>query len=221
MSGKAIFINGSPRKNHNTHSLLENARRAAEDCGYETETVHLYDLNFRGCMSCFACKLKDSKTGGVCAVQDELLPVLERIMEADVLVIGTPIYFGNISGETQSFLERLLFPVLRYRKPEKGVRPRNLPKAKKVGLIVDMNVQAAYVEAVGYGRMISGITQNLETVLCDGKCEVLYSCDTYQFDDYSRYDVNMFSESAKRRQREKQFPKDLEKAYEMGKTLCG
>ena len=54
--------------------------------------------------------------------------------------------------------------------------------------------------------------------LC-GYNEVLYSCDTYQFSDYSRYDCNMFLEEKKREQKEKQFPIDLQKAYELGKRL--
>ncbi len=153
-------------------------------------------------------------------MKDGLRPVLESIMEADVLIVGTPIYFGNITGEVQSFLERLQFPVLRYRKPQKGVRPRNLPKPKKVGLIADMNVQEAALSYVGYDRLIGGIAQNLGVFLSDGKCPTLCSCDTYQFDDYDKYDVNMFSEPAKRKQREEQFPKDLEKAFELGKSLC-
>lgn len=59
---KALFLNGSPRKNWNTHKLLESAMKGAADAGVETELIHLYDAEFKGCVSCFTCKLKNSKT---------------------------------------------------------------------------------------------------------------------------------------------------------------
>jgi len=54
----AIAMNGSPRKKWNTATLLEKALEGAASQGAETELVHLYDLNYKGCISCFACKLK-------------------------------------------------------------------------------------------------------------------------------------------------------------------
>ena len=61
---QALFINGSPRKNGNTAKLLKRAMEGATEAGAETELINLYDrsLNFKGCMSCFACKLKGGKT---------------------------------------------------------------------------------------------------------------------------------------------------------------
>ena len=57
---KALFINGSPRKNGNTAQLLKRAMDGAREAGAEVELVNLYDrsLNYKGCMSCFACKIK-------------------------------------------------------------------------------------------------------------------------------------------------------------------
>lgn len=52
---KVIFINGSPRKGWNTHKLLESAMKGAADAGAETELIHLYDYEYKGCISCFAC----------------------------------------------------------------------------------------------------------------------------------------------------------------------
>ena len=64
---KAIFVNGSPRKKWNTFKMLESAMNGAQDAGAECEMVNLYDIDFKGCKSCFACKLKNSKTNSVCA----------------------------------------------------------------------------------------------------------------------------------------------------------
>ena len=57
---KALFVNGSPRKNWTTHKMLESAMEGAREAGAETELVHLYDAAFKGCVSCFACKVKGS-----------------------------------------------------------------------------------------------------------------------------------------------------------------
>jgi multimeric flavodoxin WrbA len=78
---KLLAINGSPRKKWNTAMLLENALEGAASKGAETELVHLYDLTYTGCTSCFACKLKGGKSYGKCAVNDGLTPVLEKIPE--------------------------------------------------------------------------------------------------------------------------------------------
>ena len=107
---KVIAVNGSPRKKWNTATLLEKALEGAASRGAETELVHLYDLNFKGCISCFACKTIDGPSYGRCAVKDGLAPLLEKIAQADAMVLGSPIYYGTVTGETRSFMERLFFP---------------------------------------------------------------------------------------------------------------
>ncbi|MGB7787695.1 flavodoxin family protein, partial [Methanoregula sp.] len=109
-----IAINGSPRKKWNTATLLRHALDGAASEGAETELINLYDLDFKGCTSCFACKLKGGKSYGKCAMLDELTPVLEKIEAVDALILGSPIYFGNVTGEMRCFMERLLFPYLTY-----------------------------------------------------------------------------------------------------------
>ena len=116
---KAIAINGSPRKNWNTVTLLKKALEGAESVGAETEMIHLYDLDFKGCSSCFFCKRKNSGFIGQCSMKDDLTPVLERAMASDVLLLGSPIYIGYITGEMKSFMERLLFMNLSYDSPSR------------------------------------------------------------------------------------------------------
>jgi len=65
---------------------LEGAREA----GAETEIIHLYDIQFKGCSSCFVCKLKGN-TVNKCAMKDALAPVLQKICECDALLLGSPI----------------------------------------------------------------------------------------------------------------------------------
>ena len=59
---KVLFVNGSPRKKWTTAKLLESAAQGAIDAGATVKLVHLYDEPFRGCVSCFACKLKNATT---------------------------------------------------------------------------------------------------------------------------------------------------------------
>lgn len=67
-----IAVNGSPRKKWNTATLLKHALEGGKSLGADTELVHLYDLDYKGCTSCFACKLKGGKSYGKCATKDEL-----------------------------------------------------------------------------------------------------------------------------------------------------
>ena len=69
---KVIAVNGSPRKNWNTTTLLQKALDGAKSKGADTEIIHLYDLNFKGCTSCFACKRKNNLNIGHCAMKDDL-----------------------------------------------------------------------------------------------------------------------------------------------------
>ena len=92
---KVMAINGSPRKKWNTSTLLEKALEGAASQGAETELIHLYDLDFKGCTSCFACKLKDGRSYGKCAMKDGLTEVLEKLFETNAFILGSPIYFGT------------------------------------------------------------------------------------------------------------------------------
>ena len=109
---KTVILNGSPRKNWNTAQLLKEARRGAEAAGAEVEYIDLYDLSYNGCRSCLACKRKNAPEPCKCYWKDGLSPVLERVWQADRLIAGTPIYYGEPSGGFRSFLERICFPAM-------------------------------------------------------------------------------------------------------------
>ncbi|HMK95066.1 MAG TPA: flavodoxin family protein [Candidatus Limnocylindrales bacterium] len=208
---KVIAINGSPRKTWNTATLLNEALKGAESKGAKTEIIHLYDLNFKGCTSCFSCKLKNSKSYGHCGYQDELKPVLDMIPEVDALIIGSPIYIGMLTGEMKKFLERLAFPYVAYDK----ARSFRFPKKMPVGLIFTTGAPEEYLQAAGTNQNISQ-TENLLKRF--GPVELLLSTDTYQFDDYSKYQQE-FDVKAKAERREKVFPLDCKKAFDLGIQL--
>ncbi len=122
---KIAAFNGSPRKNWNTATLLNKALEGAASQGAETELIHLYDLKYKGCISCFACKTKDGSSYGKCPVQDDLAPVFKKIEEADAIILGSPLYLGRVTGEMASFLDRLLFQYSVYSNPPQSLFPKN------------------------------------------------------------------------------------------------
>ena len=210
---KFLAINGSPRKKHNTAQLLEAALAGAASKGAQTELVHLYDLNFKGCVSCFACKLKDCQRPGICLRQDGLTPILEQAMAADALLLGSPIYFESVTGEMRSLLERLLFPVLTYTEGYKSLLERKIP----VGFIYTMNVTTQFMERANYLAALRFAEMDLERLF--GHCEALTANDTTQFDDYSKYLCTVFDPEQKKQARNEQFPEDKENAFALGNRL--
>ena len=132
---KALAVNGSPRANWNTATLLDETLAGCTSSGADTELVHLYDQHYQGCRSCFACKRIGGPSYGRCCAVDELTPVLQRAADADVLILGSPFYFHTETGEMRSFMERLLFPYLTYTPEHVSLFPGRIPTA----LIYTMN----------------------------------------------------------------------------------
>lgn len=207
---KVIAFNGSPRKKWNTATLLEKALKGSASQGAETELIHLYDLNFKGCNSCFACKIKGGESYGKCAVKDDLEPILKRIEDADTIILGSPIYFGTVSGEMRSFMERLMFPYLTYTNPLQSLFPKKI----NMGLIYTMNATEEQMKTFGFGQVLSFDKMVIEMIF--GVSESLYSFDTYQFKDYSNMVAHYFDPKMKAKRREEIFPHDCDKAFEMG-----
>ena len=207
---KVIALNGSPRKKWNTATLLEKALEGAASQGAETELIHLYDLNFKGCISCFACKTKGGKSYGRCAVKDDMTPVFRKIEKADAIILGSPIYFGNVSGEMRSFMERLLFPHLTYTDPPQSLFPRKI----KTGFVYTMNTTEEQMKERGYVQLFSLHEMVLRMIF--GASEYMCSFDTYQFDDYSKMVSGRFDPEKKAQRRREIFPKDCQRALEMG-----
>ena len=212
----AMFFNGSPRKNWNTAKMLESAAEGARAAGAETEMVNLYDFPFAGCKSCFACKLKNAKTNGICALRDNLRPILERARQADVLVLGSPVFFHYPTGVYRAFLERLAFPVYSYHY-ENGQPLVCRDKVIETANIFTMNCPKDMMERWNYPTFLQANTDTLATVF--GASETLYACNTYQFTDYSRYDMTLFTEEEKRAYRDAHFADDLAAARALGQRL--
>ncbi len=214
---KVIGINGSARKDWNTDTLVKKALEGAASAGAETELIELYAEPIKGCLECFACKRKGINTGGLCAIRDNLRPVLEKVLAADAVVLGSPNFFGYPSGMLRAFIERFLYPLTSYQ-VENGQIQRILGKRIiPAGIIFTMNADEAYYKAGGYEVSLGMTKSNLEFIL--GYAEQYNSYATLQFKDYSKMNANLFDGAERMARHETQFPIDEQKCFEMGKRL--
>ena len=215
---KVIVLNASPRKNFNTAQLLKEAKKGAESVGAEVEYIDLFDIDFKGCRSCYACKIKDSKTKGLCAFNDDLKPVLEKILNSKAVIIGTPIYCGDGTGVYRNLNERMIFAAIKYLKDENtGVMQRELDYNIPIGIINTMGATEEQYKRTYLPEMIEMNEFLMKTAF--GYCEVLNVFDTSHFNDYSKYNSNIFDIEHKKQIKENQFPKDMKKAFDLGKRL--
>lgn len=206
-------INGSPRKNWNTATLLNKVLEGAASRNSNTELINLYDLEYKGCTSCFFCKRKDQKHGK-CAMKDDLTPILEKLNTADAIVFGSPIYFMNITSGMAAFLERFLFSNTIYSTEIPTIYPRKISS----GFIYTMNITKEQIDERGIKMNLEVYQIVIQRVL-GLPPELLFSYNTYQFTDYKKYESSIFSEEEKERYKLKQFPLDCEDAFNMGKRL--
>lgn len=204
---KAIAINGSPRKRWNTAQLLEEALKGAESAGAKTELVNLYDLTYKGCVSCFGCKRKGAEPCR-CYQKDGLSPVLEKVFQSDILLLGSPVYFGDVTGEMRKFLERLAFITMTYDDYSVRLFEGHINSA----FFFTMNVKDEDMRA--YEPMMDNTLSMLKRL--GGRIEKYAAVNTLQFDDYSKYHAASFSEAEKRACHKQQFPKDKAAAFEIG-----
>ncbi len=212
---KVIGVNGSPRKTWNTATLLGKALEGAASCGARTEIVHLYDLSYKGCVSCFACKTPEGKSYGRCARQDGLTPLLGQIEAADGLILASPIYYGTVTGEMRSFMERLFFPFMTYTDPPGSLFPRKI----RTGFICTLGATEEMAKDRGFDRHIA--INEMFMRLIFGAAETLCSYDTLQFEDYSKVFAPRFDPEKKAQRRAEVFPTDCRKAFEMGARIAG
>lgn len=99
---KIVAVLGSPRLNGNSAIITERFLEAAEKAGAETRKFALNKMAYKGCQACMACK----RASDVCIVKDELTEVLQAVREADVLVMASPVYYGDVTGQLKLFIDR-------------------------------------------------------------------------------------------------------------------
>lgn len=211
MSG-IIAINASPRPNWNTGILVREAAEGARHAGAAAEVIDLYKLGkCSGCISCFGCKRENSL--GKCVYRDDLFPVLEKIREADGLILGTPVYLGEATAGFRALYERLIFQYITYKKEPRSYADRQIP----VLLIFTGNAPEAFFKGPVYGKLVENYQNTLNGFI--GPTKVLISADTLQVEDYSPFGWTMFDPEAKRKRREEVFPGERQEAFRIGAEM--
>ncbi|MBW2184319.1 MAG: flavodoxin family protein [Deltaproteobacteria bacterium] len=101
---KVVAFNGSPRKEGNTYQSLQVVMGELQKEGIETEMVQLGGTNIHGCIACYKCfKNKDKE----CSIKDDgVNDYIKKMMEADGIIIGSPVYFSNVTSEVKAFIDR-------------------------------------------------------------------------------------------------------------------
>ena len=210
MSKKIVAVNAGPRMGWNTETLITEASMGAESAGATVERFDLFRLEkYTGCISCFGCKKEKFK--GRCVCKDGLTPVLDAIRESDGLIIGSPNYLSEMTASFRALYERLIFQNLTYNLEKPCCNERQIP----VLLIMTSNAPDTM-----YRGLIRDYRQTLNRFV--GPTEVFVSGNTLQLKDYGKTDWEwtMFDPAAKMKRHENVFPKERQKAFEMGAALA-
>lgn len=211
---KIMIIDGGPRKTMNTAAMVEAFAKGVKSAGEEIEVKHirLYDLDYKGCVSCMACKVKNSKYTSFCAHKDGITEILKEAAFADGIAFASPIYFNDITAQLRAFMERLFFPWLSY-----NDYATHAPKRVPTAFIYTMNAPEEYLSVMEH---VFERIENTTTIFLQ-KPERIAALNTAQVKDYDRYDMAGFSKEGKRIWRETHWEEDLQSAFDAGRLMTG
>lgn len=208
---KVFALNGSQRKKGNTNALLNAALEGAREAGAETELIQLADLNFKGCRACYGCKLR-GKPVEYCVIKDDLQEVLKKAMECDLLLIGTPIHFGDITGEVRNFINRFIYPHLSY-----STGPHKFDKPVRSLMIYSGNVMEDQVKEGMYQKLTDDNKMWLE--MYAGPSEYFWAPETLMFNDLERYDGDFYKMPGILERRTPLFDENKAKLHDLVKAM--
>ncbi|WP_407374062.1 flavodoxin family protein [Methanobrevibacter sp.] len=196
---KTIVINAGPKRRDVNAKLAHSAAKGAESSGSEVEFVDLYKIDLRGCMSCLICNNNDDECK--CYWKDEISPLIERILDADSLIIAAPVFFSEPTSHYRALMERLIFCMVSYKIGNKFKGKVN------VGLFYTVNYPLDYFE-----KSVRPNLKQSEDLLemFNGDVEI----HTYQnISRLTAKDAEMLKE------KEEQLQRNLEETFEIGARL--
>lgn len=103
MSKKVLILSGSPRKNGNSDILCDEFMKGAIEGGNEVEKIRVAEKKIGFCMGCYACE-----PTGVCAIKDDMAEVLQKMIDADVIVLASPVYFYSVDAQLKALIDRTI-----------------------------------------------------------------------------------------------------------------
>ena len=114
MSKRVLILSGSPRKGGNSDLLCNEFARGACEAGHEVEILRVAALKIAPCSGCYFCRTH----GGKCAHADDMAQVLQKMIDADVLVLASPVYFYSIDAQLKAVIDRTVARWLEVRNKE-------------------------------------------------------------------------------------------------------
>lgn len=102
MSKKILILSGSPRKGGNSDLLCDEFARGAAEAGHSVEKLRVAEKSIRPCSACYYCR----DHGGACVHQDDMAAILQKMIDADVLVLASPVYFYSIDAQLKAVIDR-------------------------------------------------------------------------------------------------------------------
>ena len=102
MSKKILILSGSPRKGGNSDLLCDAFLRGAKEAGNEVEKIRIAEKKIGYCSACYYCV----QSGGVCAKKDDMTELLQKMIDADVIVLSSPVYFYSIDAQLKAVIDR-------------------------------------------------------------------------------------------------------------------
>ena len=103
MSKKILILSASPRKGGNSDMLCDAFAKGAREAGHTVEKIRVQEKKIAPCLACYGCR-----GTGVCVQKDDMADILEKMVEADVLVLATPVYFYSMDGQLKTLIDRTL-----------------------------------------------------------------------------------------------------------------
>ena len=170
---KIVVLQGSPRKMGNTQFLVEGFKEGAEKVGHSVEILNVGNMKVAGCLGCEYCHTKGN---GECVQKDEMQNLYPRLMEADMIVFASAVYYFNFTGQLQNVISRFY---------SKGTMP-----AKKYALIVSSYSPDVYSGIVETYKHIVNYSNASDVGI---KC----ICGSEQKTDVNRKEMVEFGESIK------------------------
>ncbi len=103
MGKKVLILSGSPRKGGNSDLLCDAFMKGAMEAGHEVEKVRVQEKKVACCMACYACV-----EGGVCVIKDDMAEIMQKMIDCDVMVLASPVYFYSIDAQLKAVIDRSL-----------------------------------------------------------------------------------------------------------------
>ncbi len=102
MKKKILILSGSPRKSGNSDILCDQFAKGAAESGHDVEKIRVAEKNIGYCRGCYAC----ANNGGICAIKDGMAEIMQKMIDCDVMVLASPVYFYSIDAQLKAVIDR-------------------------------------------------------------------------------------------------------------------